>query len=174
MEHLQKDCFSPRGPKHDPKHWKGKKRKKQEKDDSAQKVHTVEVLNMAFVTTDQDVFMGDANVNELSTYQWIADTGATTHVTSNQDALTNYVSAQEEVLGLSALPVLMIGYGDLQLKTNAAGQNYKVLLNQVLHVPAIRHNILSIGRLDKAGSQVITGNGCIKLLDCQGRLFAEE
>ena len=88
--------------------------------------------------------------------------------------LTNYVSTQEEVLGLSASPVLMIGYGDLQLKTNAVGQNYKVLLNQVLHVPAIRHNILSIGRLDKAGSQVITGNGRIKLLDRQGCLFAEE
>ena len=81
--HLQKDCFSPGGLKYDPKHWKGKKQKKQEKDDSAQKVHTIEDLNMAFVTTDQDVFMGDANVNELSAYQWITDTGATTHVTSN-------------------------------------------------------------------------------------------
>ena len=87
--------------------------------------------------------------------------------------LTNYVSAQEEVLGLSTSPVLMIGYGDLQLKTNAVGQNYKVLLNRVLHIPVIRHNILSIGCLDKAGSQVITGNGCIKLLDHQGRLFAK-
>ena len=76
-------------------------------------MHTVEDLNMAFVTINYDVFMGDANVNELSTYQWITDTNATTHVTSNQDALTNYVSAQEEVLGLSASPVLTIGYGDL-------------------------------------------------------------
>ena len=84
MGHLQKDCFLPRGPKHDPKCWKGKKRKKQEKDDNAQKVHTVEDLNMAFVTTDQDVFMDDANVNELSAYQWITDTSATTHVTSNR------------------------------------------------------------------------------------------
>ena len=81
--HLQKDCFSPEGLKHNPKCWKGKKRKKQEKDDSAQKVHTVDNLNMALVTTDHDVFMGDANVNELSTYQWITNTATTTHVTSN-------------------------------------------------------------------------------------------
>ena len=79
-------------------------------------MHTVEDWNMAFVTTDHDVFMGDANVNELSAYQWITDTGATTHVTSNWDMLTNYVSRWEEVLGVSASPVLVMEYGDLQLK----------------------------------------------------------
>ena len=76
MGHLKKDCFSPGGPKHDPKCQKGKKRKNQEKDDSAQMVHTIDDLNTAFVTTDNDVFMGDVNANESSVYQWITDSGA--------------------------------------------------------------------------------------------------
>ena len=40
-------------------------------------------------------------------------------------------------------------------------------------MPAIRHNILSVGHLDEAGSLIITGNGYINLLDYQGHVFAK-
>ena len=175
--HNTKYRFTPGSPKFDPaKRGKGKRpwKPKTKKDDGAKVAQLAQDidLEMAFVATNDDVHMSDLNDIEVPLYSWIIDTGTTMHITHTQDALTNYVSAKKEILGIGTMPILAEGHSNLKIRTRVQNKLFVVTLKNVLYVPNMRFNILSIGHLDESSSRAITRKGKIQLLDWSNKLFA--
>ena len=176
--HATDDCFSPGGLKYD-EHKKQRKeerdqKKKQKKGDSTQAhiAHT-KSFDMVFVATDADVQMGD-NATHVSLYSWITDTSATTmHITNNWDARTDFINLNKEIIKIGASSISAIGQGFLKLRTQVNNKMFVITLTNVLYASTMRNNLLSIGKLDEAGSQTITGGGKIQLLNWDGQIFAK-
>ena len=86
---------------------------------------------------------------------WVVDFGATRHIYGNRSAFTSYTSVKEGekqvFLGDSrSTPVIVKGKVLLKLTSG------KVLaLYDVLHVPDIRWNLVSVSLLGKAGVRIL-------------------
>ena len=92
---------------------------------------------------------------------WVIDSGASFHVTSRVDFFTSYTEGDYGCVrmgneGLSKI----IGMGNICLETNLG---CKLLLKDVRHVPDIRLNLISTGRLDDEGYNNHFGDGKWKL-----------
>jgi GAG-pre-integrase domain len=68
--------------------------------------------------------------------------------------------------------VLIAGRGTVELSSTCNGQQYTLLLLNVLHVPGMRNNLLSLGRWDAAGGNYFGGKGSITLVTKDGRPVA--
>lgn len=171
--HLTKDCRKPGGAK-----FKGKQRQTNEGqvEETCQACMTKddEPIELAFVATDDDdVFMaGDNDDKPLCYYSWLADTAASSHITNNRAAFTDYTSLHTHVSGIGRQPADVQGCGTVHIRTTVSDELHTVKLTNVLHVPTARHNILSIGRLDEAGGRANTSSGTISLLDKNNKVFA--
>ena len=80
---------------------------------------------------------------------WVVDSGATRHICGNISAFTSYTTVkegEEQVLMGDSKSILVIGKGKVLLKLTSG----KVLaLSDVLHVPDIRWNLVSVSLLGK-------------------------
>ena len=91
--------------------------------------------------------------------EWIADSGASTHMTHSSSHLENYKSLTSTVRigGDSSLPVIGVGdvsFGDASLK-------------EVLHVPQLSTSLFSISKATSKGLGVYFDEDVIKVIDCQ-------
>ncbi|KAG1891606.1 uncharacterized protein F5891DRAFT_964321, partial [Suillus fuscotomentosus] len=86
---------------------------------------------------------------KLSYYDWLADSGTTSHITKIRSALTDYVP----------------------LKGHK--QQITCKLKNVLYVPRASNNLVSITRLDREGGHAIMGKGKATLKVRGGRTIAE-
>ena len=143
--HMKKDC------------WKLKKDNKQQgkrPDDGEDRV-----------TITQDEFLilleGDAiNVASHET-SWVVDSGATTHATSQRDLFTTYTPGSYGSVKMGNDGVSqVVGIGDICLETSLGT---KLLLKGVKHVPDVRLNLISTGKLDDEGFYSLFGGGKWKL-----------
>ncbi|KFK32108.1 hypothetical protein AALP_AA6G199700 [Arabis alpina] len=86
---------------------------------------------------------------------WVVDSGATTHATSQRDLFTTY----SVKMGNDAI-AKVAGIGDICLETSTGT---RLLLKGVKHVPDIRLNLISTGKLDDEGFYSLFGGGKWKL-----------
>ena len=118
----------------------------------------------AAVASDGELLVvsDDCVVNFMShETNWVIDSGASFHVTSRVDFFTSYTEGDYGCVrmgneGLSKI----IGIGNICLETNLG---CKLLLKDVRHVPNIRLNLISTGRLDDEGYNNHFGDGKWKL-----------
>ncbi|KAF3641596.1 hypothetical protein FXO38_21557 [Capsicum annuum] len=92
--------------------------------------------------------------------EWWMDYGATRHVCANKELFSSFASAQvEEMIYMANSATTKIeGTGKLCLKMTSG----KVLtVNNVLYVPELRRNLISISLLDKNGFKCVTISGKI-------------
>lgn len=87
--------------------------------------------------------------------KWVVDSGATKHICGNKDVFTSYthVGVEEEHVYLGdsrTTPVL--GKGKVLLKLTSGKT---LALTNVLHVPTIRTNLISVALLGKSGIKVV-------------------
>ena len=82
---------------------------------------------------------------------WVVDSGATRHICANRDAFTSYtlIGDDEKVVYLDDSQVL--GKGKVMLKLTLGKT---LALNDVLHVPNIRANLVVAALLGKVGVKV--------------------
>ena len=80
---------------------------------------------------------------------WVIDSGASFHVTAHGDFFTSYSAGDfgNVKMGNSGASKI-VGIGDICLETNLGS---KLILKNVRHVPDIRLNLISTGRLDDEG-----------------------
>ena len=94
---------------------------------------------------------------------WIVDSGATRHICGNESAFTSYTTVkegEEQVFMGDSRSSPMIGKGKVILKLTFI----KFLaLNDVLHVPDIRWNLVSVSLLRKAGVKIMFESNQIML-----------
>jgi hypothetical protein len=102
------------------------------------------------------------------------DTGANRHVFHNRNAFATYEPTQPvTVRGFgNNLSTIAIGCGTVRLESHCDRQTHRIDLQNVLHVPAARTNLISGIQLDKAGVRSTLGDASISLL-VNGRRIVE-
>lgn len=85
---------------------------------------------------------------------WVVDSGATRHICANKDVFISYASVgsgEEHVYLGDSRTINVEGKGKVLLKLTSGKT---LALNDVLHVPSIRANLISVALLGKAGVKV--------------------
>ncbi|KAG8364646.1 hypothetical protein BUALT_Bualt18G0019000 [Buddleja alternifolia] len=145
--HYERDC---RKKKRDQKNGNNEN-KKDDKDTTA-------------VATDGDVVIicDDACVSSsCQETDWIIDSGASYHITPHRDMFTSYTSGNFGRVRMANHGVTeVIGMGNINLETNTG---CRLILRDVRHIPDIRLNIISTGKLDDDGYVSNFGEGKWKL-----------
>ena len=143
--HMKKECWKLKAKNSK----KGEERKKED----------------ASVVTSGDemlVVCDDNSVNfTCQDSNWVVDSGASFHVTSHADFFNSYTKGDFGYVRMGNEGVSQIvGMGDICLKTYIG---CKLLLKDVRHVPNIRLNLISTGKLDDEGYNNQFGDGKWKL-----------
>jgi hypothetical protein len=89
---------------------------------------------------------------------WYIDSEASRHMTPNQNILNNIqLSSTETIVGANDGKMSVIGEGNTTLKL----KNFDVDMNQVLLVPELGVNLLSVNEIVKKGNTVVFNEkGC--------------
>ncbi|KAJ4718977.1 Retrovirus-related Pol polyprotein from transposon TNT 1-94 [Melia azedarach] len=132
------------------------KRKEKKNDDSSDDDRVATV-------TDDFLIMYDDDVVNLMCHEtsWVIDSGASIHATSRKEFFTSYTSGDfgDVKMGNNGL-AKAIGMGDVCLETN---NGTMLLLKNVKHIPNIRLNLISAGKLDDEGFSSNFSSGQWKL-----------
>lgn len=92
---------------------------------------------------------------------WVIDSGASFHATPRRDFFTSYQSGDFGIVKMGNKDTSsIVGRGDVHLET---GLGCKLVLKDVRHIPDLRLNLISPGRLDDEGYTNVLGNGQWKL-----------
>ena len=75
--------------------------------------------------------------------------------------------------GVGGKKATAIGRGTVTLISNCSGVNWTLKLENVLHVPGQKNNLISLGRWDKAGGTYQGGDSKITLITKDGKRVAE-
>ncbi|XP_071939024.1 uncharacterized protein [Coffea arabica] len=105
-----------------------------------------------------------ANVKE-----WVVDSGATRHICANREVFSSYtpIGDDEEVVYLGdSRTANVLGKGKVFLKLTSGKT---LALNDVLHVPNIRANLVSVALLGKVGVKVSFESG--KIIMTKNNIF---
>lgn len=135
--HIKKNCFQL------------KREKKNESENSEKNDHTNND-RVATATDDLVIVCYSDNVNLACTEtNWVIDSGASIHVTSKKEFFNSYTPGNFGTLkmGNDGLAKVM-GIGNVCLE---AANGSKLVLRDVRHVPDIRMNLISTGKLDDEG-----------------------
>ena len=103
------------------------------------------------------------NNRDISKYDWILDSGTTSHICTARDAFTEfYPLTNTTIQGVGNDPISEQGRGTVILKFDFDGKSYRYQLRNTLYVPDAPNCLLSISRLDDMGGHVEFRNGeCI-------------
>ena len=151
---------------------KWKRDQAKEKNDKGEKAdHKKDEVNTSAVATTNEVFLiGDDGCLNLACDEcsWVIDSGASFHLTSHQGYFSSYTSGDfgHVRMGNDGFSKI-VGIGDVCLETNT---NCRIILRDVRHVPDIRLNLISAGKLDDEGYSNYFGEGKWKLT--KGSLIA--
>ena len=90
---------------------------------------------------------------------WIVDSGCSSHMVSSEVGLTNIRYAAGEVVVANKEKMASTGIGSLEATTTGAdGKRIRVTLNDVLVVPQLGQNLLSVRKITQNGGSVRFGN----------------
>ena len=97
-----------------------------------------------------------------STTRWILDSGATDHMTGHRHMLTDYLAFKHsfEVACADGRMAHAVGAGDLHVETTTGEP---LLFRRVLYVPDLWCNLLSTGRMDERGAEIVTKSGMCRI-----------
>ena len=102
---------------------------------------------------------------------WYLDTGATNHMTGRREFFSNLDKSSTGSMKFGDNSRIQIrGKGEIEVNQ---GDGSILCLGNVLFVPKLEANILSLGRLDEEGYQMIMGEGKLTIFNPNGQLFAE-
>jgi len=78
-------------------------------------------------------------------FEWIADSASTVHVTNWRDAFATYTPVPDiKVTGIGRVQVFAVGRGTVYLNSECDGKQSIICLQNVLHIPCNQNNLLSI------------------------------
>ena len=113
--------------------------------------------------------------------EWIIDSGATDHLCWSREDFTEYQPMKGkgiEVICANSDPMEVLGSGTVEVTMSNGQQHVLCVLQNVLHIPALGTNLLSLGQLDKRGYRTHISKGKIeiesgtgeKVFECRQRL----
>lgn len=116
---------------------------------------------------------------EFSQSDWHLDSGASTHIVSNVDLLSNvcYRPTTKEIIVANQTVVPVSCSGDLQITTCVGDEEFTIDVNNVLCIPNLTTNLLSVSRIIASGNRVVFNkHGCLiynSVNDCIGEAVLE-
>ena len=81
--------------------------------------------------------------------------------------------AGKTVAGVGNNQARAVGQGTIELESRYKGNKYLLRLEDVLHIPSNRNNLISLGRWDKAGGRYTGGGGVLTLMTKDGQHVTE-
>lgn len=147
--HLKKDCKKYKA-------WKDKKTK--EDKTTADKITTNDKANKVEQSSEFMFMVSSHGFN-----QWIIDSGATSHVTSDKSCFTTFEHTTSTSLNVAnGEKVNIRGKGTCKLEfVNSDGIESSTIVTNVLYAPEINGNLLSVKKLiDKGLSVNFSGSSC--------------
>jgi len=122
----------------------------------------------------EQVFIATLSANDHTTYDWIVDSGATQHMTFQREWFTTTNAfPQGGCSWAMTLFLEAIGKGNIKATMQAGGKMSHITITQVLHVPKLKNNIISVSKFISEGFKVeFDKDGC-KVNDAQGVVVVE-
>lgn len=105
---------------------------------------------------------------------WYVDSGASSHLTSNRDWMTdvNYSGFAKEIIVANQNKIPVMCCGNIKITTSTEDSDYDITVENVLCVPKLSTNLLSVSQLIRQGNKVhFTSKGC-EILNMQDILVA--
>ena len=113
-----------------------------------------------------------ANAAEYSD-DWYIDSGCSNHMTFNKSVFSSYTPGAFGAVDLGNLNKARVaGAGDVIIPALYKGQNIRIKVQNVLHVPDLGYQLLSVPTWDMAGFLTIFGNQGCKVLNGKQPLVA--
>jgi hypothetical protein len=116
---------------------------------------------MTFLVTEaEDLLLGTSETtSEASASDWIVDSGCTAHMTNSPDLVTDVVTVTNRKVRFGGGQEFdAVGTGTLRgWTTNKDGVKTQITLQNVLIVPGLVHNLLSVKKLGRAGGHALLG-----------------
>jgi len=101
------------------------------------------------------------NVDTLSSTGWYIDSGATSHMTNDRSFFTEFHTKNEKVTVANGQFMMSEGVGDGYLHCPVSTEKHKIPVKDVLYVPTLESNLLSVKKLAKQGNVVkFEGDNC--------------
>lgn len=100
--------------------------------------------------------------SELEMIEWYADSGATHHYINDEKSLKNIRKfTKPRLIQLAEEGKFMeaISMGDFEVVSEVEGREIPITMKNVLCVPGLRVNLLSISTVEKAGFEVVCSDG---------------
>jgi hypothetical protein len=89
---------------------------------------------------------------------WLSNTGASVHVAYDKSIFRNYTkSAIKHIRGAGLAEVSR--KGDINIVATVGNKTFDLMLKDVLHVPSMKFNLISLGQMEKAGLSFMLRNG---------------
>ncbi|XP_014511675.1 uncharacterized protein LOC106770373 [Vigna radiata var. radiata] len=145
-----------------------KKEKSKEKKSKEKEAHVVEEDADTKTTLMLMVMTATKCVKPLNT-NWYLDSGCSNHMTCNKEWLVNFNQTKKSKVKFADDSTLKVeGSGDVVINRRNGSQ---VVISNVLYVPDMKCNLLSIGQLVEKGFTVIMGNqNRVEIYDNKNRL----
>ena len=184
MGHMKETCWSPgggqagKGPfrRRGPVGSRGKVSANIVEDaDTTESNEDMPMEDVAFTAQDEFEYVpNDEPDDRLSWYDWLVDSGTTSHVTKIRSAISDYVPLKSRrIMGISNDSLEAVGQGTVELVNNIGNKSVHFKLKDVLYVPRATNNLVSLSRLDKEGGHAKLGDGKMTLISKDGYQFAE-
>jgi hypothetical protein len=114
------------------------------------------------------------NDERMIFYDWLADSATSSHVSAQRDAFTTYTPLiNSTATGVGGKEAKITGHSTVELISECNGSKYIMHLENVLHIPGQKSNLISLGRWDEAGGHYIGGGGKITLITQDGKQIAK-
>lgn len=97
--------------------------------------------------------------------EWILDSGCSAHLTYDRDSFLNFTPVSSKSVDLGAgSSTSIVGTGDVSITILVSKKRKKCTIRNVMYVPALRYQLLSISVLAKAGISAQFDNQGVRLL----------
>ncbi|UYV63732.1 hypothetical protein LAZ67_2005453 [Cordylochernes scorpioides] len=104
---------------------------------------------------------------------WLLDSGATNHVCRNKDWFVDLREVSSDPIMTASGTTEAKGYGHIFLQTYFHNESIEIKLNNVLYVPNVRRNLLSVSKIEENGNRVTFRNMVARVFNPENRIIAE-
>jgi hypothetical protein len=121
----------------------------------------------------KQMFVVALSANDHITYDWIVDSGATQHMTFEQEWFTTYerISPRRVFMGDDTI-LEAISTGNIKATMQVGGELTHTTITQVLHVPKMKNSLISVSKIIFEGFKVeFNKDGC-KVNNARGVVVA--